>query len=109
MARTAHDTTDRLAHWLKKSRRVEIMTPPENELRSMSQAQLIEYRQEAILQRDRWADHLRQTLQISPQLKNLDPMETDPTAFIRIQINGWNSTLEWIDGTLAMKAANSRR
>ncbi|MFG6565913.1 hypothetical protein ACGYLI_16985 [Sulfitobacter sp. 1A13421] len=93
-----------MSHWLKKSRRIEIMTPSESELRSMSRTQLIEYKQEAIRQRNRWADHLRQALEISPQLKNLDPDETDPLAFTRIQINGWNSTLEWIDDVLTLKS-----
>lgn len=96
-------TTDRMAHWLEKSRRVEIMTPSESELRQMSRPQLIEYRQKAIQQRERWADHLRMTLKLSPQLKELDATETDPLAFVRVQVNGWNSVIEQVEETLALK------
>lgn len=93
-----------MAHWLEKSRRIEIMTPREPELRQMSRQQLIEYRHKAIQQRERWADHLTMTLKLSPQLRDLDATETDPVAFVRVQINGWNSTIELVNETLAIKS-----
>ncbi len=79
------------------------MTPSESELRQMSRPQLIEYRQKASQQRERWADHLRMTLKLSPQLRDLDATETDPLAFVRVQINGWNSVIEQVEETLALK------
>lgn len=79
------------------------MTPCQAELRAMTPYQLGELKKAALRQRERWADHLKMTLEISPQLKELDVTETDPTAFVRVQINGWNSHLEWIEETLALK------
>ena len=84
------------------------MTPSEAELRAMTPYQLRELKKAALRQRERWADHFRMTLEISPQLKNLEPTETDPTAFTRIQINGWNSAIETVNEILAFKAENSR-
>lgn len=42
-------------------------------------------------------------LELLPHLKMLEPTESDSMAFVRVQINGWNSTLEWIEETLALK------